>query len=136
MLKISKPSSNRLNIELRGVLSADVMREGLDRLIAMSEDIDKGSMLYTIPDFEMPTFGALAVEFQHMPKLLRLIGKFAKCAVLSDAAWIRTAAEIEGAVIPGLEIKSFPLASSKAAEEWLSETGESQDDEEEENFPV
>ena len=135
MLKITKPSSDRLDIELSGVLSADAMREGLDNLIEKSEGITNGKMLYTIPDFEMPTLGALAVEFQHMPKLFQLIGKFDKCAVLSDAAWIRTAAELEGVVIPGLEIKSFALSAFERAEDWLADNDASQDNEDE-NFPV
>lgn len=136
MLKITKQSSNRLDIEASGVLSADAMREGLDALIEKSEGITNGKMLYTIPDFEIPTLGALAVEFQRMPKLFQLIGNFDKCAVLSDTAWVRAAAEIEGAVIPGLEIKSFALSASEYAEKWLSDKYASQDSEEEENFPV
>ncbi|MEE4189598.1 MAG: STAS/SEC14 domain-containing protein [Roseobacter sp.] len=136
MLKITKPSSDRLDVELSGVLTADTMREGLERFIEQSEDITNGRMLYTIPEFAMPTLGALAVEFQHIPKLFGMIRNFDKCAVLSDAAWIRNAAEIEGAVIPGLEIKSFPLSSSQAAEAWLSKSQTGQDDTEEENFPV
>lgn len=136
MLHISKPSADRLDIELSGVLDADAMRDGLDSLIEMSEGINNGKMLYRISDFEMPTLGALAVEFQHMPKLFQLIGKFDKCAVLSDAGWIRKAAEIEGAVIPGLEIKSFTLSNAQSAEDWLSDKVATQDDEDDENFPV
>ena len=137
MLKVSKPSSNRVDIELSGSLNADTMNAALDKLIEQSEGIIHGSMLYTIEDFEMPTMGALAVEFQHMPKLFGLIGKFEKCAVLSDTAWIRTAAEIEGALIPSLVIKSFPLSARKIAENWLDGTSDQNgDDEDEENFPV
>ncbi len=76
------------------------MRSALDHLIEKSEGITNGRMLYKILDFEMPTLGAMAVEFQKMPKLFSLIGRFDKCAVISDTAWIRTAAEIEGTVIP------------------------------------
>lgn len=135
MLTITKPSPNRLDIELSGVLNADAMREGLDKLIEASADITDGKMLYRIPDFEMPTMGALAVEFQQMPKLFGLIGKFDKCAVLSDSSWIRTAAEIEGAVIPSLDIRSFPLAAEKAAEDWLEGKGPDADSDAE-NYPL
>ncbi|WP_227268721.1 SpoIIAA family protein [Roseobacter weihaiensis] len=132
MLKISKPGANRLDLELSGVLDAEAMRAALDELLEKSEGITHGKMLYRILDFEMPTMGALAVEFQQMPKLFSLIGKFDKCAVLSDTAWLRTAADIEGALIPSLEVKSFSLSAAKAAEDWLNDSME----EEEENFPV
>ena len=135
MLNVSKPSANRLDIELSGALDTEAMRSTLDHLIEKSEGITNGRMLYKILGFEMPTLGAMAVEFQKMPKLFSLIGKFDKCAVLSDTAWIRTAAEIEGAVIPSLEIKSFPLSAKKAAKDWLDDRVEGESDEEE-NFPV
>ncbi|AXI42032.1 STAS/SEC14 domain-containing protein [Sulfitobacter sp. SK011] len=137
MLNVSKPSANRIDIELSGVLDAAGMQAALDHLIEESEGITHGKMLYTISDFEMPTLGAMAVEFQRMPKLFSLTSKFDKCAVLSDAAWIRRAAEIEGAVIPSLEIKSFALADAKAAEAWLNDTVEEEsNDAEFENFPI
>jgi len=120
MLKITKPSANRVDIELSGTLDADTMRAGLDDLIAKSEGVTKGRMLYTVTDFSLPTLGALGVELHRLPKLFALLGKFERCAVLSDAGWLRTAAEIEGAVIPGIAIKSFELHETEAAEAWLA----------------
>ena len=137
MLNVSKPSANRLDIELSGVLDADAMRTALDHLIEKSEGITQGKMLYKICEFEMPTLGAMAVELRRMPKLFSLTRKFDKCAVLSDTAWIRTAAEIEGAVIPSLAIKSFALSETEAAEAWLDGREEENGSEEtEDNFPV
>ena len=120
MLKVTKTSPNRVDIELDGELNSDQMRAALDELIEASHDVEHGLMLYRITDFEMPTVGAMAVEFSRLPKLFGLLGKFDKCAVLSDSAWIRTTAEIEGAVFPGIKIKSFELNESEAAESWLS----------------
>ena len=137
MFSVSKLSASRVDIELSGALDAEAMRLGLDHLIEKSGGVTRGKMLYKISDFEMPTLGAMAVELYRMPKLFDLIGKFDKCAVLSDTAWIRTAAEIEGAVFRSLEIKSFELTNAKTAEAWLDGRVEEDDsEEEEENFPV
>ena len=122
MLTITKPAPNRIDIEFRGALDAETMRLALDDLIEKSEGVTNGRMLYTIPEFSMPTLGAIGVELKRLPKLFGLLGKFDRCAVLSDAGWIRTAAEIEGALIPGLQIKSFELDDTEAAEAWLSES--------------
>jgi len=137
MFSVSKPSANRLDIELSGVLDAEAMRLALDHFVEKSEGVTNGKILYKIADFEIPTLGAMAVELYRMPTLLGLISKFDKCAVLSDAAWIRTAAEIEGAIFQPLEIKSFRLANIEAAEAWL-DGGATTDESEfgDENFPV
>ncbi len=135
MLTITKPAADRLDIVLSGSLDAEGMTSALDKLLAESEGITSGKMLYTISDFQMPTLGALSVEFQYMPKLFGLVGRFDRCAVVSDAGWIRTAAEIEGALIPGLEIKAFTMEARDAAEAWLESPG-ADAPAADENFPV
>ena len=120
MLTITKRSENRLDIELSGMLDAATMNAGLGDLLDKSEGISNGIMLYRIPEFTMPTLAALGVEFGYMPKLFSLIGRFKKAAVLSDAAWIRTAAEVEGAILPGIDIKAFPMDAENEAEAWLT----------------
>ena len=119
MLKITQPSANRVDIELQGQIDADAMRAALDDLIAKSRGVSNGRMLYRITDFSLPTLGAIGVEFSRLPKLFGLLGKFDKCAVLSDESWIRKAAEVEGAVFPGIDIKSFKLSDTADAEAWL-----------------
>lgn len=120
MYKISKPSSNRLDIELNGSLDAEAMRSLLEELLKKSEGMKDGQMLYTITDFQMPSLAAIGVEFGQLPKLFKLLGCFSHCALLADEGWIRTAAEIEGALLPGLKIKSFELNDVSSAEAWLS----------------
>ncbi|MCB2094157.1 MAG: STAS/SEC14 domain-containing protein [Rhodobacteraceae bacterium] len=120
MLAITKPSANRLDIKLSGSIDAETMRKALDDLIDLSEDVSQGRMLYTITDFAFPTLGAIGVEFTRLSKLFGLLGKFDRCAVLSDSGWLRKAAEVEGALFPGIEIKGFELGETAAAEAWLA----------------
>ena len=120
MLTITKPGPNRIDIDLSGRISAEQMAEGLDDLLDKSQDVNEGVMLYRITSFAFPDFGAIAVEMARMPKLFALLGRFDRCAVLSDAVWIRTAAEVEGALFPGIDIKAFDLDDVAAAEAWLN----------------
>lgn len=120
MLAVTKPAPNRVEIEVRGTIDTDQMAVGLDELIAASEDVIGGRMLYRLTDFSMPTIGAIGVELRRLPKLFALLAKFDRCAVLSDTAWVRKAAEIEGALFPGIEIKSFEPSQEAAAEAWLA----------------
>jgi hypothetical protein len=119
MLNVKKQSPNRVDIELSGTLDAIDMRVGLDELIKASEDVSNGRMLYRISDFSFPTLGAIGVEMGRLPSLFGLLGKYDKCAVLCDTSWLRTAAEIEGALFPGIDIKSFELGEDEAAVTWL-----------------
>ncbi len=121
MLKITKKSDHRVDIELNGSIDADAMRDGLDKMLAASEDVKHGVMLYTISEFSLPTLGAIAVEMSRVPKLFGLLGKFDRCAVLTDSKWLGVAAEVEGALFPGIEIKSFALDDQEPAEAWLNE---------------
>ena len=119
MFRITKQSPQRIDIAITGQIDADEMSQALDDLIAQSEAVQDGLMLYTISELALPTLGAFGVEMRRLPKLFGLIGKFRRCAVLSDQTWVRTAAEIEGALIPGLEIKAFDVGETAAAEAWL-----------------
>ena len=117
MLRIEKTADDRLDVTLQGSLDLQSMRKGLDDLIAKAEGIAHGRMLYTVRDFEMPTLGALGVELQRLPQLFGLVGKFDRCAVVAEQGWIRTLADAQGAIIPGIDIKSFTDAGE--AEAWL-----------------
>jgi hypothetical protein len=123
MLTITKPGPNRVDIALEGGVDWNLMKWGLDDLIEKSEGVEHGRMLYRIPEFALPTMGGFFIELSRLPKLFGLLARFDRCAVLSDASWIRTTAEVEGALIPGLEIRSFALDDAEAAEAWLAEDG-------------
>ncbi len=121
MLNVTKPSENRVDVEFRGALDADGMRAGLDQLIALSEGMKNGRMYYTITDFTIPTLGALGVEMTRLPQMFGLLAKFDKCAVVSDSGFVRKAATVEGALFPGMQIKSFEFGEEAQAEAWLAE---------------
>ncbi|WP_100259848.1 SpoIIAA family protein [Qipengyuania seohaensis] len=119
MLTITKTAADRIDIVLDGKVDADIMRKALDDLIEKSEGMTRGKMFYRITNFELPTLGAIGVEFSRLPKLFRMLGAFAKCAVLTDSDWLEKAAELEGALIPGMDIKSFDYDAVDVAEAWL-----------------
>ena len=135
MLLVHKTAPNRLDIELNGPIDSGMMAAALDDLAEKSEGITNGVIMYKIPAFSMPSFGAFMVEMGRLPSLFGLIGKFDRCAVLADAAWLHLAAEFEGALIPGLTIKAFNMDQDHAAEAWLAQVDEDEDDDEP-NVPV
>ncbi len=121
MFKITQNGINRIDIELSGKLDSEEMKVALDELEEKSKNIDQGKMMYDVIDFHLPSLGAIALEFSRLPAMFGLIRKFSKAAVLTDETWIKKVSELEGALIPGLEIKGFSRGQKQAAETWLSE---------------
>jgi hypothetical protein len=120
MLIVKPIGPNRIDLELNGQLDSDDMAVALDALVKAAEGIENGRMLYRITNFQMPTLAALGVELSRLPALFGLIGKFERCAVLADENWLKAIGELEGILIPGLEIKGFDLNNESIAEAWLA----------------
>jgi len=120
MFKITKTSSNRLDIELSGKLNSEEMKIALDEFESKSHDIENGLMLYDVVEFHLPSLEAIAIEFSRLPSMFTLIRKFRKAAVLADKNWIQVASEFEGLLIPGIEIKAFNRDQKAEAEKWLA----------------
>lgn len=121
MFQVDVTGPNRIDIALDGKLDSDGMRQALDELAVKSANIEHGRMLYRIGDFQMPTFAAIAVELSRLPQMFRMIHRFDRVAVLANQDWIKKMSEIEGMLIPGLDIKGFDFDQEAAAEAWLSE---------------
>lgn len=121
MFKVTKIGQNCLDIELSGKLNSEEMQIALDELESKSQDIDNGMMLYDVVEFHLPSLGAIVIEFSRLPSMFGLIRKFRKAAVLTDKNWIHKASELEGLLIPGIEIKAFDRDQREEAESWLFE---------------
>jgi len=119
MFKITPNGINRLDIEMSGKLNTEDMKIALDDLVSKSANIEKGKMLYDVIDFHLPSLGAIGVEFSRLPSMFGLMRKFNRAAVLTDKTWLKKASELEGILIPGLEIKAFDRGQKAEAEAWL-----------------
>ena len=121
MFTVEQNGENHLDIEFNGEIDAESMQFALDELISKSQRIESGTMLYRVGYFDLPTLGAIGVELTRLPKLLRLIGKFDKAAVIANQSWVRSGSEMKGALIPGLKIKAFDVGQDEEAKAWLSD---------------
>ena len=120
MFKIEKRGDNRLDIELSGKLDSEGMEKALDELVEKSQGIVNGRMLYDVVEFQIPSLRAIGIEFARLPSMFGLIRQFEKAAVLSDKTWLKKVSELEGLLIPGLEIKAFDREQKEEAEAWLN----------------
>lgn len=121
MFTITQNGPNRLDIAFSGKLDSEAMRAALDELVAKAEGIEHGRMLYRVDDFHLPTLAAIGVELARLPELLRMISRFDRCAVIAEAHWIRSVSELEGLLVPIVEIRAFEPGQEADAEAWLAE---------------
>lgn len=121
MFKVMKTGHNRLDIELIGKLNSKEMQIALDELESKAKDMENGLMLYDVVQFNLPSLGAIVIEFSRLPSMFGFIRKFKKTAVLTDKNWIKKTSEFKGILIPGIEIKAFNRNQRKEAESWLEE---------------
>ncbi len=119
--KVNGP--NRIDISISGKIDSDNMRESLDALDNHSQGFENGRMMYRIDNFDMPSFGALAVELSRLPMLFDLLRRFDRVAVLTEKRWLQKLSELEGKFLPGLSIKAFDSGEEEQAERWLAEKG-------------
>ena len=119
MFKIERFSEDRLDIEMNGKLDSEEMAKALDELVEKSEGIENGKMLYDVIDYQLPSIGAITLEFSRLPQMFGLIKRFRRAAVLSDNTWLKAISELEGKLMPMLEIKAFGREEKAAAVQWL-----------------
>lgn len=117
MLNITQNGTNRLDMELSGKLDSEEIKTALDELVAKSENIENGKMLYEVIDFHLPSQSS----FHACVQCSGLSESSIAPAVLTDKTWLKKTSEMEGTLSPGLDIKAFDRDQRAEAESWLSE---------------
>ena len=120
MISVTKNGENRIDIHINGKIDSEDMSVALEQFMADTEDFNHGLMYYTIEDFQWPSLSAIGVKFGQLPKLFGLIKKIDRAAIVADETWLRKIAELEGALIPGIDIRGFEPGEEAAAEAWLT----------------
>lgn len=120
MFQTTRVSENRVDVVFNGKLDKEAMKVALDDMIRQAKGISDGAIRVDIGAFEMPTLGAMAVELSRIPQLFRFIRQFDRMAVVASQEWVRKMSTIEGAMIPGLNLKAFAPGQSAEAEAWLA----------------
>ncbi|HWK53293.1 MAG TPA: STAS/SEC14 domain-containing protein [Hyphomicrobiales bacterium] len=119
MYSVERVAHDRVDVVVNGRLETEDMRQLIDTLEVRAADVEDGRMLIDVEDFHLPSLGAMKVEFANMPELMRLMRRFSHVAVLSDEGWVNAVSSLEGKLIPGLEINTFPRHQRYQAETWL-----------------
>ena len=81
-----------------------------------------GNLLIDMSTLDDITASGLRAQIQNIPALLRFVYSLDRIAIISHQEWLRTAARLESALLPGVEYKVYDTDETQAAVAWI--TGE------------
>ena len=114
---VERIGPNALRVTMSGALDAARMEAGLDAFATEMEGMAHGDMLMIDQGAQLPTPGALAVEFQRWPQMMAMLQQIDRVALVSHNPLLRTMAAVESALLPGYTVRCFHDEASARA--WL-----------------
>lgn len=80
-----------------------------------------GNLLIDVTSLADISLSAVLKEMGHMAMFAKYIYSLNRIAIVSDEEWIRTAARLESAVLPGLVYQVYDDDEAEAARAWIME---------------
>jgi hypothetical protein len=114
-----KLEDNVVFMKISGEVSKEEMTESLNWFETAAGANDNLNICVDMAKDDFDGLGELRKEFVRVGHVLRTVPDADKCAVVTDSQFLRNSAKVEGAVIPGLEIRAFAADQSTPAETWL-----------------
>lgn len=103
-----------------GKITSDDIQKAWRAIEAALDEADQIGMYVEIVDLGGFTLDALVKDITLGFKQIGQLRRFPRVAVVTDSRWIAAAAEIEGKVLPGVEVRAFPTEEDGAAMAWLT----------------
>jgi len=90
--------------------------------MAFAEGLDgaaKSNLLFEFADIDGLDFSAVWQEMSHFGALVKMLGKLDRIAIVADEPWLRTAARIGSAMLPGVTYEVFSCDKAEQARDWV-----------------
>lgn len=113
------PHAHRINA-IAEFREADV-EQLIDFVKERGEAGEGGNLLIDTTSLADFSFAAVVREFGHMGMFLKYIYALDRIAIISDEEWIRTAARLESALLPGVVYQVYDDDEADAALAWVLE---------------
>ena len=108
-----------VHMSITGNIKPESMTQGLDWIHELDAEDDDFNLRIDMAQSEFDDLAAISAEFKRVATVLRHSKSAKKCALMTDSMFLRNSAKVEGAVIPGLEVRTFDLDEATPAERWL-----------------
>ncbi|MGY6552553.1 MAG: STAS/SEC14 domain-containing protein [Erythrobacter sp.] len=124
MIDIEPISSKAHQILVYGEITA----EDVARFIAFVQEQNAaqagGNILFDLVSMASMPLGVMASEVGQLPAMMQWLYRLDRIAIISDEEWIRTAARLESALLPGVSYAVYDADEAERAKAWILEESE------------
>ncbi|ODS97237.1 MAG: hypothetical protein ABS49_09910 [Erythrobacter sp. SCN 62-14] len=121
MIDIEPISPTAHQILIYGEISAD----DISQLVAFAKQQNEaqrgGNVLFDLVSLASFSWTAMLGELAQVPALLQWVYRLDRIAVISDEEWIRSAARLESALLPGVTYAVYDADEAERARAWVLE---------------
>jgi hypothetical protein len=119
MIDIEQIGPNAHRIAVYGEFHEDDARAFVDFAKEHHEKGGGGNVLIDLVSLASWSFSAMSEELVHIPALTKWIYSLDRIALVSDEEWMRSAARLESALLPGVSYAVYDEDEMDAARAWV-----------------
>jgi hypothetical protein len=119
MISIQPISDNAHEITIYGAFTSEDMSQFVAFVREQNAAGSGGNVLFDLVSLADFTFAAIVGELAHVPALMQWVYRLDRIAVISDEEWIRSAARLESALLPGVTYAVYDEDQADAARAWV-----------------
>ncbi|MEL7446362.1 MAG: STAS/SEC14 domain-containing protein, partial [Pseudomonadota bacterium] len=125
MINIKQLSDTAHRMTVMAEFRQDDAQKIVDFAKEQLEEGGGGNLLIDLTSMAGFSLSAVTVELAHIPSLMKWVYGLDRIALISDEEWIRTAARLESALLPGVVYEVYDEDESDAARAWVLEDADS-----------
>jgi hypothetical protein len=118
MITISELAPNVQQIKISGKVQSADMPHVIDLAETIAKGGKKDNLVFDIENVNAFDWSVLGEELSHLPTMMRMLTQLDRIAVIADQSWLRTAARIESALLPGVTYEVFSRDKAEQARAW------------------
>jgi hypothetical protein len=119
MINIQPIADDAHEITIYGAFTSDDMAQFVAFVREQNAAGRGGNVLFDLVSLADFTFAAVLGELSHIPALMQWVYRLDRIAVISDEEWIRSAARLESALLPGVTYAVYDEDQVAAARAWV-----------------
>ena len=117
---LAAPAPHVVAFRVEGRITAEDVGRAIRLIEARLETHEPVSLIVEVGEVKAMTIAALVEDLRYGAGQIRHLGRYYRVALVAEQGWLRAAAQVEDAVLPGVEVRAFAHAEHIDAVAWAS----------------